>query len=161
MSGNRYSNRLLVLPEDKANSDIANVFLLHPQLNERSIQVLPPAGGWSAVVEKFEKTYIPEMRKYLKTYVVLLIDFDGKEDRRETVRHKIPDDFKERVFILGVLKEPEDLKKSLKKKFEDIGETLAANCADNTGELWEHTLLRHNKNELERMVAHVKPFLFR
>jgi hypothetical protein len=44
--------------------------------------------------------------------------------------------------------------------FEDIGEGLANDCADNTNSLWGHPLLRHNRAELDRMIAAVKPFLF-
>ena len=160
MSVNKYLPHLLVLPEDKADSDIVNGFLLHPQLNERSIQVLPPASGWVAVVEKFERDYIPTMRQYSKRQMVLLIDFDKKDDQFEHISNKIPHDFKDRVFVLGVLDEPEKLKRSLGKNFESIGEALAANCAENTDELWRHDLLKHNQPELERMISSIKPFLF-
>lgn len=57
MSINKYLPHVLVIPEDKANSDIANGFLLHPQLNERSIQVLPYVGGWKIAIEKFKKNF--------------------------------------------------------------------------------------------------------
>lgn len=160
MSINKYLPHLLVLPEDEANANIVNGFVLHPQLNDRSIQVLPPAGGWTAVVEKFEKSYVPKMRQYSDRYMVLLIDFDTKDNRFEYVSKRIPDDLKSRVFILGVLDEPEDLRKTLGKSFESIGDNLAANCADSTNELWEHQLLKHNETELKRMAALVKPFLF-
>ena len=46
------------------------------------------------------------------------------------------------------------------KTFETIGETLANNCADNTHDLWNHDLLKHNETELERMRVIIKPFLF-
>ena len=160
MSVNKYLPHILVLPEDKADSDIANGFLLHPQLNDRSIQILSPAGGWKAVVDKFEKSYVTTMLQHLNRYIVLLIDFDEKEDRFEYINQRIPDNLKSRVFILGIFAEPEDLKKTLKKSFESIGETLAISCANNTSELWEHDLLKHNKPELERMISSVKPFLF-
>lgn len=160
MSVNKYSSHILVLPEDKANSDIVNGFLLHPRLNARSIQVLPPAGGWSAVVEKFQGDHVSKMRQYSARRMVLLIDFDTQDSRFEYISQQIPDDLKDRVFILGVSDEPEVLKRSLGKSFESIGEALAANCADNNDELWEHDLLKQNKPELERMVSAVKPFLF-
>jgi hypothetical protein len=83
------------------------------------------------------------------------------------VKNQIPSDLKDRVFVLGVLSEPEDLK-GIKNKFEtigtgkleNIGETLAQDCADSTNEFWGHDLLKHNKAELDRMSLSVKPFLF-
>ena len=160
MSVNKYLPHILVLPEDEADSDIANGFLLHHQLNDRSIQVLPYVGGWQVVVEKFTKSFITTMRQYPQRRMVLLIDFDTNDDRFEYVSQHIPGDLKDRVFVLGILDEPETLKRSLGQSFEAIGEALAANCADNTDGLWNHDLLKHNRPELERMMVSVKPFLF-
>lgn len=161
MSVNKYLPHILVLPEDEADSDIANGFLLNPQLNERSIQVLPYAGGWKVVIERFTKDFAPTMRQYPGRFFVLLIDFDEEESRFDYVKQQIPDDLIDRVFILGILSTPEKLKKSLGKNLEAIGEALSANCSDNTDELWKHDLLKHNQNELERIVSSVKPFLFK
>lgn len=55
---------------------------------------------------------------------------------------------------------PESLKREIKNSFEEIGETLAKDCSNNTNELWGHSLLIHNKTELDRMILSVKPFLF-
>ncbi|MCE2904405.1 MAG: hypothetical protein LW814_05120, partial [Anabaena sp. CoA2_C59] len=61
---------------------------------------------------------------------------------------------------------PRDLKKDVLrnfnhiKSFEDIGEALAKECAENNNELWGHHLLIHNKPELERMILSVRRFLF-
>jgi hypothetical protein len=159
MSVNNYRPHVLVLPEDRANADIANGFLLNPSLDERSIQVLPYARGWLTVIEKF-KGIAPTMRQYLDRRVVLLIDFDGDADRLNYVMGEIPDDLRNRVFVLGVLSEPEKLKSSLGKNFEGIGETLAMNCSDNIDELWLHELLKHNQSEVARLTSYVKPFLF-
>jgi hypothetical protein len=46
------------------------------------------------------------------------------------------------------------------KSFEAIGESLAKDCAENTNETWGHDHLKHNDNELKRMILSVKPFLF-
>ncbi|MFB2980295.1 hypothetical protein ACE1CM_29545 [Microseira sp. BLCC-F43] len=149
-----------MLPEDDANRQIVNGFRLNPNLNDRAIQVLPPARGWKKVVEKFTKEHAPEMRQYSEIMIVFLIDFDESENRLSYVQSQIPDDLKERVFVLGVLSEPERLKKDINKNFEKIGEALAKDCSDNTNELWGHPLLEHNKAELDRMILAVKPFLF-
>ncbi|MEQ9549996.1 MAG: hypothetical protein RIM23_10300 [Coleofasciculus sp. G3-WIS-01] len=160
MSPNQYKPHILVLPEDDANRQIANGFIQSPNLNNRAIQVLPPAGGWQRTVEQFTNDYAPTMRKFPQRMIVLLIDFDNRESRLSYVESKIPDDLKERVFILGVQSEPENLKRDIKNSFEEIGEFLAQDCSNNTNELWEHKLLKHNKTELERMIVSVKPFLF-
>ena len=92
--------------------------------------------------------------------IALLIDFDEYEDRLIYVNAQIPDNLKNRVFVLGVLSEPESLRRDINKNFEKIGEALAKDCSDNTNELWGHYLLKHNKTELDRMISSVKPFLF-
>jgi len=157
---NRYKPHLLVLPEDDANRQIANGFLLDSKLNSRAIQVLPEARGWEDVVEKFTNNYASTMRQYSHRMIALLIDFDQDEDRLDYVKQHIPSDLEDRVFVLGVLSEPERLRNDIKKNFEEIGETLANDCPDDTNELWGHELLKHNKTELARMVPSVKSFLF-
>ena len=49
MSVNVFQPHLMVLPEDDANRQIVNGFLLDPSLNQRAIQPLPIDGGWSKV----------------------------------------------------------------------------------------------------------------
>jgi hypothetical protein len=160
---NKYKKHILVLPEDEANIQIANGFVLHPNLNDRAIQVMPPLRGWKKVVEAFTEEYAPEMMgKYSDRMIVLLMDFDNNyESRLSYVKDQIPEELKARVFVLGVLSEPENLSRDINKNFEKIGEALAKDCPDKTNELWEHNLLKHNKGELDRMASSVKPFLFK
>ncbi len=160
MSVNKYQPHILVLPEDRANSEIANGFLLNSRLNERSIQVLPFVRGWKTVVDRFVSDFAPTMRQYADRMIVLLVDFDEVENRFDYVWEEIPEDLKNRVFVLGVLSEPEELRSILRKSFEEIGETLSTDCSDNTDALWKHDLLKHNETELARMIPSVKPFLF-
>ena len=158
MSVNKYIRHILVLPEDDANRQIANGFTRN--LNSSTIQVVPIADGWEKAVDQLTNDYARGMRQFPQRMIVLLIDFDEDENRLSYVKSKIPDDLKERVFILGVKSEPESLRRDTKKTFEQIGEALAKDCSDNTNELWGHPLLEHNKTELERMILAVKPFLF-
>lgn len=81
MSVNKYQSHILVLPEDRANSEIANGFLLNPNLNIRSIQILPYAHGWRTVLNKFTSDHISEMRQYPHRNILLLIDFDEDENQ--------------------------------------------------------------------------------
>jgi hypothetical protein len=159
---NPYKSHIVVLPEDRANEQIVNGFNNFLDLYSRAIQIERPAGGWEKVVEKFLKNHVSEMtEKFPERMMVLLIDFDENyEYRFSYVKERIPKELEKRVFVLGVLSEPEKLRTNLKKIFENIGESLAKDCSDNTNELWGHALLKHNKNELDRMIQYVKPFLF-
>lgn len=157
---NKYEPHILVIPEDDANRQILNGFLLRPNLNSRAIQVLRPAGGWSKVVDEFRDIHAPEMQRYPKRMVLLVIDFDENEDRLDIVKKDIPGDLSERVFILGVLSEPERLRVDTHLSFEAIGQALAEGCSNDTNVLWGHDLLKHNKTELDRMISSVKPVLF-
>jgi hypothetical protein len=158
---NKYLPHIHVLAEDDANRQIANGFLQDLNVDDRAVKFLPLPGGWKKTVEEFTKKYASEMRQIPQRRMVLLIDFDDDENRLSYVESHIPDDLKARVFVLGVLSEPENLKTEINKKFEQIGEDLAKDCPDNTNELWGHSLLKHNKGELDRMASSVKPFLFK
>ena len=62
MSINKHRPHILVLPEDDANRQIANGFILDLNLDRRAIQVLPEARGWTDVVDKFTNNYASTMR---------------------------------------------------------------------------------------------------
>ncbi len=161
MSTNRHKLHILILPEDDANRQIATGFILNESLNQRAIQVLPSAGGWKRVVEKFKDDYISTMLQYPNRMIVLMIDFDNDQEARLSfVKHEIPDYLINRVFVVGVKSEPENLKREIRKTFEGIGEALANDCSDNTNKTWSHALLIHNKVEVDRMISLVRPFLF-
>jgi len=159
MSANRYEPHVLVLPEDDANRDMVIGFRRNLSVNFRQLQVEDVAGGWLEVVERFESEHIREMRRLPNRNVVLLFDFDGKSERLDWVKARVPQDLADRVYILGVLTEPEELRRSL-GPFEDIGMSLAQDCQDGTEVNWTHELLRHNGGELERMRERVRPVLF-
>lgn len=161
MSCNKNKPHILVLPEDRANRQIANGFILDLNLNDRSIQILPPAGGWKRVVDAFKDVHARNLEKYSERRIVLLIDFDRQfKGRFNRIQKVIPRELSKRVFVLGVLSEPEDLRINIRKSFEDIGKALSEDCVEDTRNLWGHDFLRHNEPELERMISSVKPFLF-
>jgi hypothetical protein len=161
MSTNKYQPHVLVLPEDDANRQIATGFILNESLNQRAIQVLPSAGGWKRVVDKFKDDYISTMLKYPHRRIILMIDFDDdQETRLSFVKNEIPEYLRNRVFVVGVKSEPENLKREIHKTFEGIGEALSNDCFENTNETWNHDLLIHNKDEVSRMILSVRPFLF-
>ncbi|MDG4594634.1 MAG: hypothetical protein P9F75_02900 [Candidatus Contendobacter sp.] len=157
---NRYLAHLQILPEDDAYREIVNGFLKHDRLIERKIQVLPPAGGWMKVLEKIKDC---QLQRFGERRLLLLIDFDDVDvtNRKQILKSKIPEEIKNRVYFMGIRSEPEKLRSSCNKKFESIGNTLAAECAEDEQRLWKHELLAHNAAELARLTADVRPFLFR
>lgn len=160
MSANKYRPHVLVLPEDDANNDIANGFLLHDALDSRAIQVLPCAGGWRKVRETFFSDHVIEMRRNPHRYMVLLVDFDNEPTRFDQMIEDTPDDLAERVFVMGVWSEPEELARAGLGNKEDVGYQLASECYDETRDVWNHDLLLHNADELHRMTTLLRPILF-
>lgn len=159
MSVNRHKPHVLVLPEDDANRQLANGFLLHPSLSTQ-IQVLEEVGGWSKVLDCFERDHVRAMITYPSRTMVLLIDFDGQEDRLDRAKAVIPGNLKDRVFVLGVWTEPEALKANLGRRYEEIGQAMAEDCHHATATTWRHELLQHNTSEIERMRQQVRSILF-
>jgi hypothetical protein len=163
VSVNNYRPNVCVLPEDKADESIATGFQL--AINTRQYQVMPYPelpGGLKNVIRVFLETYQSLMRRYPHKNFVLLIDFDKKfPERLDEIKSKIPIDLIDRVFVIGALVEPEDLKRSLgHKSFEEIGEILAEECRANESNLWNHELLIHNQDEINRMPPIIKEILF-
>jgi hypothetical protein len=169
MSVNNYQPHIIVVAEDDANRDIAYGFIGSssiPSFNHRKIAVLSLSDvgkqGWKKIIDWFFEKKLEEMRKFQKRIVIFLIDFDkktqGTENRLAYFKKQIPKDLQERMFLLGSLKEAEDLKRELGT---DIGENLAKDCKEKTKIYWEHSLLKHNLSELERMQPFVYPILFK
>lgn len=162
MSVNVYQPHVLVLPEDDANRQIVNGFLLVPALNHRAIQALPIAGGWAKVRDDFVASHVPPLRKYQNRHLVLLIDFDGLvDDRLQQFQQACPGDVRERVYLLGTRDEPEPLRKACGISLEKIGEQLGQACAADEPGLWTHEMLTHNQAEINRLIENVRPFLLR
>jgi hypothetical protein len=158
MSVNKFQPHLQVLPEDDANRQLANGFWL--EVNSRQIQVLPEVGGWLNVCEAFVSEHVAAMRVYPHRHLVLLLDFDDDVQRPDWVKAKIPDDLKDRVFVLGVQSEPEALKRAGLGTFESIGQKMASECRDGVQGIWEHELLQQNAGEVSRLAQAVCNFLF-
>jgi hypothetical protein len=159
MSVNKYAPHVLVLPEDDANSQIANGFQLAlPGQNFRKLQILPEAGGWTRVRDSFLTDHVAEMERNPNRFMVLIIDLDGRPERPRTVRAQIPLNLTDRVFIVGAARSPEELREL--GSYEEIGRNLAGDCAADTTAIWGHEFLRHNDTELARMREHLRPILF-
>ncbi len=161
MSVNKYLPHIFVLPEDDANRQLANGFLLDDSLSirRRRIQVLEEVGGWTEVLERFKSDHVNEMDRNPHRFMVLLIDFDGNEDRLNLAKAAIPERLTARVFVLGSLSAPEALKPTL-GSYETIGLKLAKDCREEAYGTWGHPLLQHNGGELDRLRKHVRQILF-
>jgi hypothetical protein len=155
----KYRPHVLVLPEDRANRQLANAFRRDQSVVTRRIQVLPEVGGWKKVLDCFRSDHVSGMENHGERLMVLLIDFDERQDRLDIAKGAIPDHLAERVFILGAWSEPEDLKPVL-GPYETIGRAMAKDCREDTNTTWGHDLLRHNAGELDRLREHVRPILF-
>jgi hypothetical protein len=159
MSVNNYLPHVYVLPEDDANRQVLNGFLLDPSLVDYRIRVLEEAGGWHETLDRFCSIYADEMDRFPTRFMVLVIDFDGRADRLNVAKAKIPQHLLDRVFVLGALKEPEDLKREL-GSYETIGLAMARDCREGTDTVWGHQQLRHNASEIGRLRLLVRPILF-
>ena len=73
---------------------------------------------------------------------------------------QVPEGVKDRVFVIGVLSNPEDLKRSLNKNFEQIGSQIAEGCKDSSIDFWQHTLLVHNIEEIRRLSGAFRDIFF-
>jgi len=161
MGVNKNQPHVFVLPEDDANYQLATGFRLSLDWSVLGrIRVLPVAGGWLRVLERFLSDLVVDMERYPDRFTVLLIDFDGDAGRLNTAKNRIPDNLTERVFILGAWSEPEELKKAGLGSYEAIGSAMAQDCRDGTGTTWDHELLRHNAGELARLRERVRSILF-
>lgn len=161
MSVNRYTPHVLILPEDDANKNLVNGFIQHVNLKTRAIQVLPEAGGWSRVLNAYQNEHITNSMKYQNCHFVMLIDFDNHfPDRFHLFQNAIPQEYLDRTYVIGSLDEPEQLKTALNRGYEFIGEALAQDCYEGTINLWNHAMLKHNLNELQRLNQNVKNILF-
>jgi hypothetical protein len=140
---NRYLPHLLVLPEDDADRQLANGFLNELDLRVlRRVQVLEEAGGWIEVLNRFNSDEAPGMDRYTNGIMVLLIDFDGQKGRLNDARRRIPERFRDRIFVLGAWTNPEALRTAGLGSYETIGRAPARDCREETAQVWGHDLLR-------------------
>lgn len=159
---NREMEHIYVLPEDDANRQIVNGFYTHPRVNRSRMKVSPPSGGWLKVLQSFEDTQVANLRTYPQRFLVLIIDFDGDATRLAKAQSFIPEDLRNRVFVLGTRTNPENLRRSIRPRhsFERLGRALADDCVTDTAETWGQQELICNLVEVQRMRATVHQWLF-
>lgn len=160
MSVNKHRPHVLIVPEDDANRQIANGFVMHHRLVAgRQVQILPIEGGWSKVLARLVLMQ-SEMKTYSQRQVVALVDFDERLERRQEFMQKLEPSLHDRMFVLGTKSEPEALRQQGLGSYEVIGKALAEDCVNRTSNAWAHPLLSHNTNEIRRMQSNIVPVLF-
>lgn len=160
MATNVYRPHLFILPEDKANHDIANGFRLDlPHTISHQVKILHFVGGIPAIKASIQSNEAKGLNQYAERFLAVLVDFDGKgKSRYDEIVDTVPLDLRNRVFILGSLQEPENLRSSLVTQnkvdpntWEKIGSLLATDCLTGKAVTWRHEQLKHNRSELNRL----------
>jgi len=155
MGVNLYQEHLYVLLEDEEYQKIMNGVNLSLHVNNDVVKISHLSGGWGKVLEDFRdpKNSIGLLKKFQKRHALLLMDFDYEfNSRLEEFRQLVPDELKNRVFILGIdNKESEDLAKYFKCNSEEVGKKLIENCPNGDLLHWQNIHLRCNLSEIERM----------
>ena len=72
---NKYQDHLWVLPEDDANRQLVNGFVLNIDIDPCRLQVLAPARGWNNVFEGMQR-HPSGLVACAYRHLVLMIDFD-------------------------------------------------------------------------------------
>lgn len=170
---NRERPHLYIVPEDDADRQLANGFISYYEVNHRQVQVLNEADGWPKVIDTILNEYIPILRRYPHAHVLGLIDCDDRENRIQKKLDLFPDDFRDRIFLLGFTKDPEKFKRVvkmgkdperfkgiIKKELERIGYTLAEECFLDALALWNHEQLQHISAEIDRAKTALRPIIF-
>lgn len=159
MSSKSYVPEVFVLPEDDANREMALGFETMIG-NPRTWRILAPAGGWRKALDAIP---FQRLETHRKRRLVVLMDFDDAVPlRKREIGRKIPAAVHERVFVLGVRTEPEELQAALGHcSREAIGREIGMACRDGKiSGLWSLPLLEHNQREWERLMQDVRPILF-
>ena len=162
MSVNLALPHLIVIPEDNANREIANGFRLIIEKNDRQFLMKKPARGWPN--GRYELVALSDstghLQKYKSSHAALIVDFDGKRERGSEIKQLVSEEVIDRVFVIGVLSEPEKLRNATGMKFEQLGIQIAEGCKDSSINFWQHDLLAHNIEEIRRLSGAVRDIFF-
>lgn len=148
-----YNNQLKILFEDSPYRDILNGVALSSNVNENNLDFYKPCKGWLKVFEQLENE-VKILENLKDRHLLMIIDFDEKfESRYKMFFTKVPPQYQNRVFILGVdNKESEALKGLFSiNDFEKIGKKLVEDCPDSDLSNWKNKHLECNLVEIGRM----------
>jgi hypothetical protein len=151
-----------VISEDNANREIANGFRLVVEKNARQFWINKSARGWlngrQELVAMSEST--GHLQKYKSSNAALIVDFDGKRERGSEIKQMVAEGVRDRVFVIGVLTEPEKLRNVTGMKFEQLGSQIGEGCKGSSIGFWQHDLLVHNIEEIRRLSGAVRDIFF-
>lgn len=160
MGVNRERQHLIIFPEDGPYRKLLNGLTKRSyHVNASVIDVKNPCGGWPKVFEALTEN-LHLLSKYENAHILLLMDFDDKtlgelrfEERVAKFKELVPQDFENRVFLLGVNhKQAELLKKLFKTSdWEAIGKLLISDCPNGDLSNWNNKHLACNLPEIQRM----------
>ncbi|MCC7493641.1 MAG: hypothetical protein IT204_14900 [Fimbriimonadaceae bacterium] len=156
---NKYEAHLVVIPEDGKDADLVRGFLMAPGVHAERVDLRAPAGGWLKAVSLAHQAWLQSMRRHPERRLLLVIDCDGNPGRLAEVTEGIPDELRDRVFVMGPLDSPEILCRETSQRTEGIGGSLAEACVANQPGLWQHPQLQHNAAELQRLADSVRAWL--
>jgi hypothetical protein len=101
------------------------------------------------------------MREYPNLYAVLIVDFDGNAHRGSEIKHQVPEEVRDRVLVVAVLNEPENLRNSTGMKSEQLGRKIPGGCKDSNIDFRQkQELLAHNADEIRRLPEAVRDLFF-
>lgn len=106
-----------------------------------------------------EREYLHYLRVYPHAQILLLIDFDHADNRRSACEVAIPEDLRDRVFVIGSWNEPEDIRRDLHISFERMGTQLADECYRARYDLWTGPHFAHNEAERNRLATALRSIL--
>lgn len=162
---NKYTDGLQILAEDEDLASIVSGFFACANINfdHRRVDDKGAASGWTSVQDWLCKS-VSFLEKYDKLCRLGIVDFDGYENRATNFKKKIPEEVRDRVFVLGPIRNVETLKKETGLSLERIGAKIARTCASMTpveNSIWQCDQLKHNIPEVERLKKRVGSFLFK
>ena len=150
---NNYKPHIRVLLEDKPYRDIINGVTLSTNIKDYLFDIRKPCDGWTKVFKEL-KNEIIFLERFKLRYLLVIIDFDYEfESRYKMFTDLIPDEYQNRIFILGVdNKESEGLKVFFSmSNLEKIGKKLVEDCPKSDLTNWQNRHLECNITEIERM----------
>lgn len=117
MSANNYKPHLKVLCEDKINQDMMRGFAMGVFNASQHIDIIQDvAGGCHKAKILLENIWVDKLLKYPTMFLLIIIDFDKDISRITYMRENLPEELKDRVFILGCFDEPEKFKQYAREK---------------------------------------------
>ena len=137
---NNYKHHLRVILEDEPYRDILNGVSLSLNVKGELLDIRNPCNGWAKVFKELENE-IKILEKLKSRYLLLVIDFDYEfESRYEMFFKKLPSEYQNRVFVLGVDNKESEALKSLFSisDFEKIGKKLVEDCPKSNLTNWQN-----------------------